>query len=146
MSRQGVTVKDVEAAAFIKEYAMHLKRTQWLQIPTWSIYVKTGISRELAPIDDDWFFVRAASIARKIYIRGGTGIGALRKVYGNKKRDGPSRSHFTLASGGLLRYIVQEFERLGILEADEKKGGRRISAEGQKDLDRIAGRVAAQLA
>ena len=34
---------------------------------------------------------------------------------------------------------MQALEKIGVLEQDEDKGGRRITASGQRDLDRIAG-------
>lgn len=33
---------------------------------------------------------------------------------------------------------MQSLEKIGILETDEEKGGRRITQAGQRDLDRIA--------
>ena len=45
-------------------------------------YIKTGKSKELAPYDKDWYYIRAASVARHIYLRRGVGVGALTKVYG----------------------------------------------------------------
>ena len=33
---------------------------------------------------------------------------------------------------------MQSLEKIGILEQDEEKGGRRITQAGQRDLDRIA--------
>ena len=32
-----------------------------LNVPAWSDLVKTGCGRELAPVDGDWFYVRAGS-------------------------------------------------------------------------------------
>ncbi|KAJ3504916.1 hypothetical protein NM208_g16266 [Fusarium decemcellulare] len=33
---------------------------------------------------------------------------------------------------------MQSLEKIGVLEQDEEKGGRRITQAGQRDLDRIA--------
>ncbi len=33
---------------------------------------------------------------------------------------------------------MQALEKIGVLEQDEEKGGRRITQAGQRDLDRIA--------
>jgi small subunit ribosomal protein S19e len=33
---------------------------------------------------------------------------------------------------------MQALEKIGVLEQDEDKGGRRIAQSGQRDLDRIA--------
>merc|ERR1711939_694990 len=42
--------------------------------------------------------------------------------------------------GGLLRHILQELERVGIVELNDTKG-RQITPAGQRDLDLIAGRI-----
>lgn len=33
---------------------------------------------------------------------------------------------------------MQALEKIGVLEHDEEKGGRRVTQAGQRDLDRIA--------
>mmetsp|Transcript_2094 Transcript_2094/g.4367 ORF Transcript_2094/g.4367 Transcript_2094/m.4367 type:complete len:149 (-) Transcript_2094:189-635(-) len=139
--RRGVTVRDVPAPDFIVAYAAHLKRTGKIEVPKWVDIVKTGVHKELAPYDPDWFFVRAASMARKVYLKAGVGIGAFRKVYGGSKRNGNRPSHFALGSGSVARVVLKELTKLKVLELDPK-GGRKITQDGQRDLDRIAGQVA----
>merc|ERR1711988_1741543 len=99
MTRQGVTLKDVSAEAFIKEFAAHVKRSGKVELPSWHNIIKTGHYKELAPYDEDWYYVRLASIARKVYLRQKTGVGALRKVYGGADRRGTCPSHHVIASG-----------------------------------------------
>merc|ERR1712098_8866 len=101
-------------------------------------YVKTGLFKEHGPYNRDWMYVRAASIMRKIYIRQGTGIGAMRKVYGGRDRRGTLRMHFTKASGKIIRHLVQQLEKLGWIEQMEEKGGRRITRDGRRELDTVA--------
>lgn len=84
------------------------------------------------------FYVRAASVARHIYVRKTVGVGRLRKVHGGTKNRGSRPSHHVDASGSVDRKIVQALEKIGVLEHDEDKGGRRITQSGQRDLDRIA--------
>jgi len=144
-TKQSVTVRDISAPAFIKAYAAHLKKTNWLKVPDWVDIVKTGHYKELCPNDPDWFYVRTASVARKIYLRGGTGIGALKKVYGGSFRRGPRPPVFCNGSGKIARYIVQQLRQIGVVEdlvIAGKIRGRKVSREGQKDLDRIAKSVA----
>ncbi len=57
-SQTGCTVKDVPAAEFINAYAAHLKRVGQVELPQWVDTVKTSPSKELAPYDQDWFYVR----------------------------------------------------------------------------------------
>ena len=136
---RGVTVKDVAADLFIKAYAQHLKRQGKIEIPKWVDYVKTSPAKELAPYDPDWFYIRCASIARKVYLRPGTGVGALTKVYGSNYRRGTRSEHFRKANSGMLRYMVQQLEKVKVIEQSGK--GRKISKIGQQDLDRIAAQV-----
>eukprot|EP00420_Gonyaulax_spinifera_P008968 CAMPEP_0197945428 /NCGR_PEP_ID=MMETSP1439-20131203/125905_1 /TAXON_ID=66791 /ORGANISM="Gonyaulax spinifera, Strain CCMP409" /LENGTH=211 /DNA_ID=CAMNT_0043568683 /DNA_START=84 /DNA_END=716 /DNA_ORIENTATION=+ len=77
-----VCVKDVLADKFISSFAQHLKRQGRFEMPKWADVVKTGKAKELPPLDPDWLYVRTASMVRKLYIRGGTGVGGFRKVYG----------------------------------------------------------------
>lgn len=53
-----------------------------IELPNWADVVKTGVYKELAPYDPDWYFVRCASIARKLYLKGGIGVGKFKKIYG----------------------------------------------------------------
>ncbi|SPO02919.1 probable ribosomal protein S19.e, cytosolic [Cephalotrichum gorgonifer] len=134
----GVSVRDVDAQKFITAYAAFLKRQGKLPIPGWVELVKTGPSRELPPQDIDWFYVRAASVARHVYLRKTVGVGRLRKVHGSAKNRGSRPSKHIDASGSVDRKIVQALEKIGVVEIDEEKGGRRITEAGQRDLDRIA--------
>lgn len=53
-----------------------------IELPNWADVVKTGVYKELAPYDPDWYFVRCASVARKLYLKGGIGVGKFKKIYG----------------------------------------------------------------
>ena len=44
---------------------------------------------------------------------------------------------FFLPTGSVERKVLQSLEKIGVLEMDAR-GGRRISQDGQRDLDRIA--------
>lgn len=93
---------------------------------------------EYVLIDALRYYVRAAAIARHIYMRKTVGVGRLRKVHGGTKNRGSRPSHHVDASGSVDRKVMQSLEKIGILEQDEEKGGRRITQAGQRDLDRIA--------
>eukprot|EP01105_Mastigella_eilhardi_P005701 TRINITY_DN1735_c0_g1_i1.p2 TRINITY_DN1735_c0_g1~~TRINITY_DN1735_c0_g1_i1.p2 ORF type:complete len:187 (-),score=59.86 TRINITY_DN1735_c0_g1_i1:104-664(-) len=135
------TLKDVAPHDFVMAYAKYLKKAGKVELPKWVDLVKTGISKELAPSDPDWYYIRAAAVARRIYLRNGTGVGALRKIYGTKKNNGCMPGHFTIASGSVLRSVVQQLEALKVVEKDPSGHGRRISSSGRRDLDRIASQL-----
>mmetsp|Transcript_33101 Transcript_33101/g.92720 ORF Transcript_33101/g.92720 Transcript_33101/m.92720 type:complete len:172 (-) Transcript_33101:104-619(-) len=140
------TVKDVAPDVFVKAYAAHLKNQDKFQLPTWVDLIKTAKHKELAPYDPDWMYTRAAAIARKVYCTQGLGVGQLRKVFGGAYRKGHHKEHFSHSAGGHLRYILQQLEKMGILEKYEgAKGGRKITPAGQRDLDLIAQRCAVEV-
>ncbi|KAE8364372.1 ribosomal protein S19e [Aspergillus caelatus] len=134
----GVTVRDVDAQKFISAYSAFLKRQGKLPIPGWVDTVKTSCSNELPPQNADWYYIRAAAVARHIYLRKTVGVGRLRKVHGSVKNRGSRPNHHVDASGSVDRKVIQSLEKIGVLEYDEDKGGRRITQSGQRDLDRIA--------
>ena len=138
-SPSGTTVKDVSAQQFITAYAQHLKRQGKMEIPKWVDVVKTATWKELSPMSPDWYYIRAASVARKIYLRPHTGIGALTKWYGGRERRGTMTEHFAKANGGLIRHILLQLEAIKVVERQGK--GRIVTQIGQQDLDRIAGQL-----
>ncbi|KAG6485969.1 hypothetical protein ZIOFF_054536 [Zingiber officinale] len=134
------TVKDVSPHEFVKAYSAHLKRSGKIELPEWTDIVKTGRFKELAPYDPDWYYIRAASMARKIYLRQGIGVGGFQKIYGGRKRNGSRPPHFCKSSGAIARHILQQLQVMNIIEI-HPKGGRKITSQGQRDLDQVAGRV-----
>lgn len=137
---RGICVRDVKADAFITEYAEHLKNSDKFELPVWSDTVKTACFKELAPYGDDWYYIRAASIARKVYLRPGVGVGMLQKWYGGSYRRGARTEHFRKASSGVIRSVLIQLENMKVVE-QMPNGGRRVTTVGQQDLDRIAGAV-----
>eukprot|EP00128_Syssomonas_multiformis_P014900 Colp12_sorted_trinity150504_noHs@481 len=145
----GVTVKDVNSHEFVRKYADFLKKSGKVHVPVWADLVKTGAFKELAPNDPDWFFVRCAAVARRVYLRSGIesnqglGIGALRKIYGGCRRNGTRPNHHAIGSGSVARHVLKALESLNIV-AKAENGGRIITPEGQRTLDRIAGSIKSQ--
>ncbi|KPV74591.1 uncharacterized protein RHOBADRAFT_45081 [Rhodotorula graminis WP1] len=112
-----------------------------LEIPVWVDVVKTGTGKELAPYDQDWFYIRAAAVARHIYLRKHVGVGALAKLHGGSVNRGQRPSHHADGSRSVERKVLQALEKIGVLEHDTARGGRRITVDGQRDLDRIASAI-----
>merc|ERR1711865_159480 len=97
-------VKDVSPHTFVKEYAAYLRTTNKIELPPWVDLVKTATYKELAPYDPDWYYVRAASVARKVYLRQGLGVGGLRKIYGGAAgKNTTCKVHFKRCSGSVMR-------------------------------------------
>lgn len=137
---RAICVRDVNAAAFIKSYAEHLKNSDKFDLPVWADTIKTAVFKDLAPYGDDWYYIRAASIARKVYLTPGIGIGQLQKWYGGAYRRGCRTEHFRKASSGVIRSVLLQLEEMKVCEK-LPSGGRRVTVVGQQDLDRIAGSV-----
>ncbi|CAH7383572.1 Rps19 [Phodopus roborovskii] len=141
----GVTVKDVNQQEFVRALAAFLKKSGKLKVPEWVDTVKLAKHKELAPYDENWFYTRAASTARHLYLRGGAGVGSMTKIYGGRQRNGVRPSHFSRGSKSVARRVLQALEGLKMVEKDQD-GGRKLTPQGQRDLDRIAGQVRIRLA
>merc|ERR1712087_215838 len=138
---RGVNVKDMASHDFVVAYASHLKRIGKIEVPKWADLVKTASYKELAPYDPDWYYIRAAAIARRVYIRKGTGVGGLKKAFGGRLHRGTRPERFATGSGSIARHILKQLETLKIIEKVAGGKGRQITAQGQRDLDSIAGQI-----
>ncbi|XP_046330415.1 40S ribosomal protein S19-like [Haliotis rufescens] len=137
----GVSVKDVAPQEFNKALAAFLKKSGKMKVPDWIDIVKTARYKELAPYDEDWFYNRAASVCRHLYIRAPVGVGALGKIYGGKMSNGTCPSHYCRASPTVSRRVLQALEGLKLVEKDPNTGGRKLTSQGRRDLDRIASQI-----
>jgi len=135
-------VKDVNQQQFVTAFAAHLKKSGKLVVPEFCDIIKTAKFKELSPYESDWFYTRCASTIRHLYIRGSAGVKTFQKVYGGRQRRGTKPSHFCLSSKSLARKVFQALENINLLEMDES-GYRRLTPQGQRDMDRIAGQIVA---
>ena len=133
-----VNLKDVPPEQFIQKLKEELKKFNEISPPQWTRFVKSGPHRERPPEQSDFWFIRAASILRRVYIDGGVGVGRMRTHYGGRKRRGYKPAHFRKSSGNVIRKIVQQLEHAGLVEKGEKKVGRRLTSKGRKFLDKVA--------
>ncbi len=138
-----VTVYDVPADRLIKELAEELKKNDKIVPPPWASYVKTGVHKERAPEQEDWWYIRAAAVLRKLRIKGPLGIESLRKLYGGRKNMGVSREHKRKGSGSIIRNILKQLEQAGYVKKTPR--GRVVTNEGISLLDRIAYKVKKEL-
>jgi hypothetical protein len=74
-------MKDVDQGQAVKKIADYLKKSGKVKLPTWVDVVKLGIHKQLPPTDPDWYFVRTASIARRLYIRSPVGKSPLLSTF-----------------------------------------------------------------
>lgn len=131
-------IKDVPAQVMITEIAKDLKTNKKVKAPEFAEFVKTGCSRERAPQDADWWYVRMASILRKVAINDKTTVNSLRTYYGGRKNRGVKPEEFRKAGGKIIRVCLQDLEKLGLVSKSDEKKGRVITSAGQKYLDKMA--------
>lgn len=137
------TVYDVPAETLINSVAQKLKNDQTVKPPEWAKFAKTGCHKELSPDNVDWWFVRCASILRRIYIDGPVGVSRIRSFYGGRHRNGVTPVHFSKGSGSIAREALQQLEKSGFIKT--QKTGRIISPQGQALLDNTANEVKLEL-
>lgn len=131
-----IFVKDPQK--FILALAEELKKIPEFEIPTWVNFVKTGVSRQRPPVDSDFWYIRASSILRQLYIKGVVGVGKLRNKYGSRKDRGVKPDAFMKAGGKIIRVILQQAEKAGLVEkVNRLQHGRRLTLRGKELLDSI---------
>ena len=138
------TMFDVSQQELVEGVKEELKNSKEIQPPSWAVFVKTGASRDRVPSQDDWWHMRAASVLRLIALRGPIGVSKLRVKYGGKKNRGVKPERFRIASGNILRKILQQLEKAGLAKQAEAgvHKGRVITPAGQKLLDKAATGIA----
>jgi small subunit ribosomal protein S19e len=83
-----MSVGEVPADALIKRLSEELKKLKELEPPVWARFAKTGPHKERPPEQSDWWYSRAASILRRLYIDGPVGVSRLRTYYGGRQNRG----------------------------------------------------------
>jgi len=133
-----VSMYDIDTNELLKSVAGALKKTENVKMPDWAQFVKTGQAKDRTPIDLDWWFFRAAAILRAVSIKGPIGVSKLRIKFGSKKDRGHKPEQFRLASGKILRLILQQLDKEGLTKFEEKgvHKGRIITPNGQSLLDK----------
>ncbi|MCG2864138.1 MAG: 30S ribosomal protein S19e [Vulcanisaeta sp.] len=142
-----VSVKDVPADLLIRELARYLKENvPQVKPPEWALFVKTGPNKDRPPMQDDWWYIRAAAILRKIYLNGPVGIERLRMAFSYRAKVGVGvRSERTRKAGGaIIRNILHQLEAAGLIT--KTKEGRVVTPQGRALLDKLAYNILKELA
>ncbi len=134
------TIYDVELEKFQEKLVEELKKIKEITMPDWARFVKTGTSRERTPSQKDWWYLRAASVLRQVYVKGPIGVNKLRQHYGGKKNRGDLPEKFYKASGKIIRTILQQLEAAGFTEKKSKgiHKGRIVTNKGKSFMDKLA--------
>jgi len=135
-----VTVYDVPAEKLILRTAAKLKENSAIVPPEWAEYAKTGRHTEKSPGQEDWWFTRAASVLRKIYVKGPMGSSKLAAEYGGYADRGAKPNRAVKGSRNIARKCMMQLEKAGFLQSKGKEG-RMISQSGMSLLDNTAKEV-----
>jgi len=138
-----MSVREVPPNVLIKRLGEELRKLEELQPPEWSRYAKTGVHKGRPPEQPEWWYTRAASVLRRIYLNGPVGISRLRTYYGGCKKRGVAPERFRRAGGKVLRTLLQQLERAELV-AKTERGGRKVTPKGAKMLTSLADRVKAE--
>ncbi len=132
-----MSIYTVEPAKLIQSIAEKLKEYPEIVPPEGSRFWKTAFFKEIAPVEEDFWYIRCASLLRKINKFGEIGVNRLRKKYGGRNRKGSGLNHSAKASGKIIRVALQQLEKANLIEITEKNG-RKIAKEGHSLLERTA--------
>ncbi|MCI4334971.1 MAG: 30S ribosomal protein S19e [Thermoplasmata archaeon] len=130
-------VVDIPPSLLIPKLAEELRGRPNCTPPAWAMFAKTGVHKQRAPIPNDWWYTRSASVLRKVALTGPVGSSRLATAYGGRKDRGSAPYHHRPGSRSIAREILQQLEGAGLVRADKKRG-RRVTADGQKLLDRLS--------
>jgi len=124
--------------AFNVALVAELKNIKEIQAPEWSFFVRTGVSKQRVPESPDFWYIRTASILRQLYLNGVVGVERLRTRYGGRKNRGVRPAKFKKSSGKMIRLMLQQAEKAGLVEkVKDKQFGRRLTKKGRDFLDSI---------
>lgn len=138
MAKSKALIHEVDAAEFIASLASRLKELKEFEMPYWASFVKTSAGKVRPPHSVDWWYIRAASILRKIYVNGVMGVERLRREYSNKKSRGAKPERVYKSGGKIIRTILQQAENAGFVEKrKEGKLGRQLTKKGLEFLNKI---------
>ena len=126
----------------VKMLKLFKKKIDAIKPEPWAAYVKTGMHKERPPIREDWWYIRAASILRKMIRYGPIGVSKLRVYYGGKKDRGVKPERFYNGSGNIIRKILQQLEKADLVKSvKEGKKGRIVTKKGKEFLNAVASKI-----
>lgn len=139
------TAYDVPAEPLLHRLAEHLRSEGKISPPEWAAFARTGVHTEKAPVQRDWWYLRTASVLRKVYFLGPIGTSRLSSEFGGARDGGSAPYHPRKGSGNIVRTALQQLEEAGYVSIREKRG-RIVTPAGRKLLDKLAYEVLIDLA
>ncbi|UCE81020.1 MAG: 30S ribosomal protein S19e [Methanobacteriota archaeon] len=139
------TAYDVPAAKMVPRLAEELRKLDTIKPPEWAMFAKAGRHREKSPIDDGWWFVRAAAVLRKVYIAGPIGTTRIAAEFGGKADRGSKPNKAVRGSRSIARTTIKQLETSQLVQKD-KNGGRVVTGKGRKLVDGLATELLKEMA
>lgn len=135
---QMTDIRTIDSGKYNIALAEALKKLPEFEKPDWIAFVKTGPNKVRPNIDADFWYRRAASILRQIYVKKIVGVQRLRTRYGGRKDLGSQPPRFIKAGGKIIRTLLQQSEKAGLVETVKGlKPGRKLTEKGIKFLESI---------
>jgi len=128
-----VNVHDVPASRLIAALSQQVRALPGFQPPEWASFVKTGSHAERPPQQSDWWYTRAASLLRKLYLHGPVGLSDLEREYGGTKALAYFPKHHRDAGTSANRKILKQLEQAELVSKTPR--GRVLTSKGVKMLD-----------
>lgn len=145
---------DVPADLLLAEVSARLQDVETITKPEWAENVKTGVHRERAPVQEDWWQTRCAALLRKVARKGPIGVNHLAGEYGGSRDRDARPNRAKAGSRHVIRTALQQLENSGLISMaqlktiETQKGekitlhkGRIITKQGQGLLDTCAHQV-----
>jgi small subunit ribosomal protein S19e len=131
-----VNARDVPSDKLIGALVVQVKSLPGLKEPDWAHFVKTGSHAERLPEISDWWYTRAASLLRKLYIHGPVGLSDLGRAYGGSKAVAYFPKHHRDGARSPIRKVLQQLEQAELVAKTPK--GRVLTPKGRAMLDKAS--------
>lgn len=136
-----MSIYNIEPSTLIDVISEKLKEYEEIIAPEGSVFWKTAFFKEFAPYDpENFWYIRSASLMRRLWKFGPIGVNRLRKKYGGRNRRGAKPAHSARASGKIIRVALQQLEQANLVIKTEKTG-RKLSPEGISLLERTTHKI-----
>ena len=133
-------LKQIPSSDFIIELEKHIKsNVPEVNPPDWSLFNKTGRGRISLPNNKYWWYTRAASLLRKIYLNEPIGTQKLRSHYGTRMDNGHRPEKHVDGGGSNIRKITQQLSQAGLIEKTKK--GCMLTSSGRSLLDGLSSQM-----
>lgn len=118
-----------------------LEKMDSIQAPQWAPFVKTGVHKERPPVQENWWYVRCASVLHKVAKHGPVGTNSIAKMYGGRQNRGVRPDIKKSGSRNIVRKCLQQLEQAGLIHANTQgnKFGKIVTPEGKKLIQETLG-------